>query len=416
MGSLSTTLARLAQKPAAVMGAGRLGVAVLGLASTPILTRQLTPAEYGTFALFIAVASIASTVPTTWLTSATLRYGGNLPMTELHRTVLRGTYYSILAVALLAAAGAILALPLSPVLVGGTILYAALESVFSSIWVTKRTQLAAWSFTIAGLVRNAVPIALFLVLALAGALTLQTVIASMALGSLLAILSMWTVRRKPLLADGAIDLRVWFKFGRPLIANYALGLLLIHANRFVILALVGVEAVAVYAPTAELIVTAVTLLTALVGLAAVPMIFSAAPGSERDLLLHQLRFRVRATTAVVALALAAAWPALSSLLIGEDLRVESGWTVVSLVLSAALMAYRFQYLNIRLQLILATRVQTVGTLVALLVNVVLGLVLIPSFEILGAALATLFASACANVWISVYLWKCSRGEPHAQND
>src|SRR5688572_14577346 len=67
------------------MAIGRLGIAMLGMLATPLFTRVLPSDEYGRLALAIAIAVIASTAPTQWLTVSLLRFGPSTTVASLRR-------------------------------------------------------------------------------------------------------------------------------------------------------------------------------------------------------------------------------------------------------------------------------------------------------------------------------------------
>ncbi len=190
-------------------------------------------------------------------------------------------------------------------------------------------------------------------------------------------------------------MRQWFLYGWPLIINYALGLSLAYTSRFLLSAFKGPVEVGRFAATYDPMFAMITLTTALIGLTSVPRIFAASDPKDQARMLRSLRTKVLVGCSAISLAIAISWPIFSTLLIGERLRVTEWNTVLPLIAAFGILAYRFQYQNIRFQLLEQTGLQTVATGIGLSVNVLCSLVLIPNHGVAGAAYATLISAVAA---------------------
>lgn len=400
----ASTLVQATRRAGFTMGASRLVVAALGLAAAPLLTRLLSPAEYGTFVLVITAVSIGSTVPSQWLNAAVLRFAPAEDPSRLHRATVTAWLRNAPVVALLTGVIAAVTLGSAWLTVAFCVAYALAESAFTTRWILLRARILPRAFIVAGVLRNG---AFILVVALTGALAddvqLSWVLGGILASSLLGTASTWRALSRP--QSRRADLQPWWQYGRPLILNYGLSLSMLYVDRFILQALRGKEEVALYAPTFDILYGVITLVTGLVGLVAVPRLFAQQEAHARQTHLRSLRRRAALSSAAVCVLLFAAWPALSVVMIGEDLRLGDPLTVGLLIGAFGLTAYRYQYVNIVAQLHHNTNVQTRVTALALATSVAANSVLIPSFGLRGAAAS---AALSASVAVLVGVWANAR--------
>lgn len=390
----------LVRHPGLLAATGRLLIAAVGLAATPLFTRILTPTEYGLLAISLSISTMASSVPTQWISSATLRFGPNVDVKTLGRAITRALLMTLGATTLMALAGAYVAFTGQIDLVALTVMYALSEAVFVSRWVAVRAKLRIVTYIMAGIVRNACSLAL--VAAIYGArgqVSLEIVLISLIVASIAgtAVTARSKERHGPDAAARA-ELASWFRFGWPLIINYAFGVALLYWTRFALLHFSGPEAVARFAPTHDLLFAIVTLIVGLVGLTTVPAIYGTDSEAVARDMLRSLRRSVIAASICVPLTLWLTWPWISVPLISSQLRTESQLFVGILCLSFGLMAYRFQYQNIVIQYAQRSMMQTSATAVGLAVSIVVSLVLVPGLGPMGAAYSTLAGATSASVF------------------
>ena len=392
------------------MNVGRLAIAGLGLLATPLFTRVLSPKEYGTLALIIVIASASATVPTQWLTGALLRYGPSTPQRQLHATLWHGLAISLFGVIGFALSGAVATLHRVDSLVLLTTAYAASEAAYYTFWILSRAKLRAWSFVMGGVLRNSISVLLVAVRVLVhGEVSLVWLLASLVAADLVAIIVMVAQGRTGGGTADRASLKQWWVYGWPLIPHYAFGVSFSYADRFMLLALSGPEAVGRFAATYDLMFSITSLTVGLIGLTTVPMIFAARDSVRRSFLLRQLRRRVMVASLVVPSIIVVAWPILSGVLIGEALRVSDWWFTITLGASFGLLSYRSQYMTIAVQLMEKTKVQTISTGLGLLTNIAMNLVMIPAFGITGAAVSTLIGAVVALMAMATLSrWAASR--------
>lgn len=391
--------------PTTIMGGSRLIIAAIGLAMTPLLTRVLSPDEYGSYALAIVIAAFSATVPTQWLASATLRYAPSMDRHRLSRLTRRGMLLSAPVVVAFSLLGSIATFTPVWSVIFATVLYAVTEAAFTVLWMRTRATLQMWRFATSGVLRNAIPLGSIAALAATGLpIGVALVLSFMTVSNLVAC-AVITLRRLPLGRGASPDesgLAKWFAYGWPLVLNYALGLVLAYVDRFMILGILGSTAVGRFAPTYDLMFSIITLTTALVGLTAVPKLFGTRDRDSQAVQLRRLHVRVVAVSITIGLLMVVGWPQLSRLLIGPSVRVTDWVFIGTLGLSFIIMAYRFQYVNIVIQLNERTKLQTYATLAAVVTNIAANFILIPTAGLNGAAFSTLIASVVAAAFVPIW--------------
>lgn len=381
--------------PAAAMSVARLVIAGMGLLATPLYTRVLPPAEYGTLVLSVAAVSLGGSIPTQWVQAAILRFGGRTDAGVLHATTMRSLAYTAPVVVIVTVAVAIATLEASPQLVALCATLALSESLFAARWVSTRARVQWRQFAVAGFLRNGVSLLILVVLAAASwTITVEVVLSALIVGSLTGAAVTWN--SLPRRRGGECDSGAWWRYGRPLILNFAFGLGLLYVDRFMLLLLEGRAEVGLYSATFDLLYSVTVLMMALVGLTSVPAIFSAENAGLRRQLLQKLRKNALRTAIALVVVVYLAWGPISRLLIGPSLRLDDPILVLTLLVAFVLTGFRQQYVSIVAQVRHRTVMHTWITASALGVNVVANAILIPLLGLRGAAVATLL-SALAGV-------------------
>jgi len=380
------------------MGIGRLVIAGLGLLATPLFTRVLSAEEYGVFSLFVAVSALAAMVPTQWLSAAVLRYGPLTSHLGLKSMIVKGVILSLPFTVVIAITLSIFTLT-SPTVIGIAALYSISEGCFNVLLVAARAHLRVWAFVAGGVLRNGTGIVVIVLLTFTSIdIGVTQISLAMLAGSILGGLAISQISaRRSRMSPNACDpsLSIWWKYGSPLILNYALGMGFIYVNRFILLAISGEREVGRFSPTYDLMYAITTLIVGLIGLTTVPRIFALPQGTERLALVRKLHRRVASTAIITVIGLACVWPWLSTWLMGPQVRIGDPFVILPLLAAFGLLSYRFQYLNIRLQLAEKTMVVTAATAVTLGVNIAANFLLIPKYGLMGAALATLAGAITA---------------------
>lgn len=192
------------------------------------------------------------------------------------------------------------------------------------------------------------------------------------------------------------ELRALAGYGLPLTFSFLFGLVVAGSDRFFIAWLMDESAVGVYAVAYALADRTLTILFNWVGMAAVPLAFSALARGGEEAARHVMADTARNLILLAlpcAAGLAAVAVPLAAVLVGADFRAATAhivpWIALAGLLNGAMVHYAAHAYLItqRTQALLAT------TLLAATTNVALNLLLIPRWGLDGAIAATIVAYA-----------------------
>lgn len=395
---------------------GRVGTGGVGLLTLVVFTRVLTPADYGRYAVLVAVASLISAGGFEWLRQCLVRFGTGTG-TDASRQPLLGTLGAVFAILLLATAAiAILALFLAdaerlPFHVDALEICAICVLAWATAWFeltadARRAALAPWRYSVAIFSRAA-----FCLSAGAGVAMLTHdavhVVMGVAMGYLLAsLLAMPRWLRGFFIIGHARwrEARRLLRYGLPLCLTLSLSLVLSTVDRLMLAGMRDITEAGVYASAYNL--AQFSLGTVLSGLAlgSLPLAVGAFRGNDRqavqNLLQRNLLFGFAlALPAMVGLCLLAA--ALGRLLLG-NYQVNTSALVIGIVaVGTGLSALRSYCVDVVFLLEQRTWLQSLVVGGAALLNVMLNYWWIPTWGAVGAAVATLVSYAAAYVGSSL---------------
>lgn len=384
--------------PGPKMALGRLSIALMGILTTPVYTRLISPEEYGTLALGIAVVALAATAPTQWLTASLLRFAPLHARDALLRPTVVATAINI-PVSMLA--GFTLAwLIVKPDMSLSLAVAAAgvTEGIFATAWILTRAKLRTQAFIWSGITRNALPILLSLIFffGLDRELTATAILWMNATGAVAGFILICalvyrgnhTLKRH----QREIQLRSWVRYGYPLIFNYLLVFLTLQIDKLFIDLNLSRAEVGAYAATHGLLTAGIGVPASLIGLALVPRLFGAHSLDQRSVLTRQLGQANLVVIPSTCVAAALGWPLIERILIDDRLHLPTIWIPIALIIGFGLNAFRAQYFNILLQAHHKTANITLTTFLGALTTLAALIVLTPLLGLLGAALSTLLAS------------------------
>jgi O-antigen/teichoic acid export membrane protein len=376
----------------------------ISLAAIVVYTRLLGADEYGRYALVIAGVGFANKLVFEWLRLALLRF---LPAYQDRRQVFSATI-----------AAGFLALMAGTTVLGGVVLILApddlarrlllagiallcVQAVFDLELERVRIQLLPRRYGLLALSRAVLSLILGVLFVWLGFGPIG-VIAGLCLGMLIALARplahSWRHARLEL-CDWALLGRLC-RYGAPLAATSALGVVITSSDRFLIGWLLGEEKVGLYAAAYDLANLSLGLLLTIVNLAAYPLVVRALEEHGAELARHQL---VANLTALLAIGLPAtigfavlARP-IANVVLGQEFRQEAAVLMPLIAVAALLRDFKAYYLDLAFHLGRNTVGQMWVTLAAVAVNVGLNLWWIPAFGIVGAAHAAVVAHAMALV-------------------
>lgn len=218
----------------------------------------------------------------------------------------------------------------------------------------------------------------------------------LALGNLIVLLAdlPYLARQAGGWAGSWQDARLLGAYGLPLTFSYLFGLVVAGSDRFFIAWLMDESAVGVYAVAYALADRTLTILFNWVGMATVPLAFSAlASGGEeaaRQVMNDAIKNLILLALPAAA-GLAAAAPQLAAVLVGPEFRATTAHIVPWIALAGVLNGLMVHYAAHAFLITRRTRALLLTTVLAAAVNVALNLLLIPLWGLDGAIAATIAA-------------------------
>jgi O-antigen/teichoic acid export membrane protein len=383
-------------RSAAIYFGARILAAICGLLAVAIYTRLATPEIFGVFTLVMGAAMTLYAALFFWIQSAILRF---LPSEDGVRPPSIGAALAGFAfvVSLLSLAVVLLLgfeiLPVRPeVLLFGTgiaLAYAALE--ISLAVVQSRQCPGLYAGMLAA--RAAASVALGTLLLAAGFGTLG-LLSGVLVGHLLPVLYLaWKLRKRLVLQRFDLTgVSRMASFGLPLaivgLASAIIGI----TDRYILAALVGVDAAGAYAAPYEFAQRSLQMLMLSAFLAVSPAVFRCFELGEQGELREHCRQQARLlliTSLPVATIMAAAAPLLSRLVFGEAFRDTATLLIPWIIAATWIQGIGSYYLSYGFTLTKRTGSNALIVCGGTMVNVALNLLLIPQYGALGAAIATL---------------------------
>jgi O-antigen/teichoic acid export membrane protein len=377
---------------------------VVSLAAIAVYTRLLGADEYGRYALVIAGVGLGNKLVFEWLRLSLLRFRPAFKerLQVFDATIAAGFLALVAGTAVLGGAVLILApddLARRLLLAGIALL--CIQAVFDLELERVRIQLRPRRYGMLALGRAVLSLMLGVLFVSLG-LGPIGVISGLGLGMLIALArplaESWR-RIRLELCDWAL-LRRLCRYGAPLAATSALGVVITSSDRFLIGWLLGEEKVGLYAAGYDLANLSLGLLLTIVNLAAYPLVVRALEEHGAELARHQL---VANLTALLAIGLPAtigfavlARP-IANVVLGQEFHQEAAVLMPLIAVAALLRDLKAYYLDLAFHLGRNTVGQMWVTLAAVAVNVGLNLWWIPAFGIVGAAHAAVIAHAMALV-------------------
>ncbi len=383
---------------------GRVGLALLGLISFPVLARLLSVEQYGRLSLLLKLALLWTVLSKAGLQNAVLRFLPSAPDSNRKRAAL-STIFSLAAV--LAGGMALLAfalaragvLPLAasgPALLSlvlGLVFVRTLQPVLSA---TLRAEGRTVLFNVCELSGKALAVALSLLALTLLARDLRPYLAALLLseGFVVLSLSMWLARR------GALSLRAFdaslarqaLAFGAPLIAYELASVILDSGDRLLIGRYAGLSQLGLYSAAYSLATYTEEAVLQPVNLALFPACMglwtASGEAAVARLLSRSLDLFFAAACGVFLLTLLTAHDLVPVLL---SRKFAAAGPLVP-VLVAGLLVYALHiFFNTPLMLHRRTMTLSLATIVCCLLNLGLNVLLIPRIGILGSAVATLLS-------------------------
>lgn len=374
------------------------------------LTRLLSPADYGFYALALTTMGIVYTLSITWAEAAAYRFAGEADakgQTPDHiRTVM----------ALLAASAA-----LGIALMSGAILLATDPMLRMALTAAMSTMVLAPLVNAAQEMNRAQQrVSRYSTLRICqdvGAFVLGTFLAwrtglgsaspFVGLASVLAVLAIVEGTRLWRESKGGQfrreRVKPYLAYGVPVAMALALNIALDAGDRFLIALFLGPEAVGIYAAGYGIADKSVGLLCAWAAAAGAPMMMAAwereGPEAVREVSRHLARtLLLVAAPAATGLALVA--EPLSQVMIGEEMRAQAAAIMPWIALSGLINGFVLHYVSEAYQLSRRTDLRAWLMLIPAIANMALNAILLPWIGLMGAVYATVACYALALILLA----------------
>jgi O-antigen/teichoic acid export membrane protein len=369
------------------------------------LTRLLSPADYGFYALALTTMGVIYTLSVTWAEAAAYRFAGEADAkgwkADHIRTVMALLAASAgLAIALMLAAALIATDPMMQLALVAAMSTMVLTPLVNTAQEMNRAQQRVSRYSTLRVCQDL------------GAFTLGTFLAwrtglgpaapFAGLASVLAVLAFVEGRRLWRESKGGRfrpdRVKPYIRYGVPVAIALALNIALDAGDRFLIALYLGPEAVGVYAAGYGIADKSVGLLCAWAAAAGGPMMMAAwereGPQAVREVSAQVARtLLLIAAPAAAGLALVA--QPLSEVMIGEEMRAQAAAIMPWIALSGLINGFVLHYVSEAFQLSHRTGLRAALMVIPAVTNVVLNIILLPWIGLMGAVYATVACYALA---------------------
>lgn len=371
--------------------------AVISFASLAVFSRLLSPQEYGTYAIVFAVASMLNAIFFEWIKVSMLRF--------YHRYMDYVPFYTNIKMIflLIMALTIILGIPfLLQDYLSFTWLYLALALAlsWSQSWTNItlslfRSKLSPWTYGKLSFSKATLGLLFGTVFILLGWKD-KGLLIGLILGTTITLIyptyKYWGNR-----VGEALDYKLikeFFKYGFPLTLTLLLSILIHNSDRLIISYLLGKEETGQYSVAYDLSENTIFTLMMVVNLAAFPIVMKTVEREGVESAYNQVRknntlFLLLSIPAVFGFILLS--ENIVYFLLGEKYRNAALLLIPVLAFCAFLRGFKLYCMDIIFHIHQSTSKQVIPVLIAAIINIALTFFLVPSYGILGAAIATLIS-------------------------
>ena len=377
----------------------RAGNGVFAIATLAIFSRVLSPAEYGVYALCMAIAAAAAGVLFHWLNVVVGRfYPVHLDEPIKVMGVAARGFWVASAVAALLFIGVLPfheVIGVDPVVVAILFLITLALGCYGLALQVANAQSNPFLYGMLSWAKSGGALLAGFILIRYGIGERGALLGFLA-GLVLAIIAF---APKPMLQMkfGSEDKRLavdMFSFAWPLTFSHLASTLVDVADRVMIGSLLGVSYVAPYAVAYDLVQQSVGPMMNVLSLAAFPLIvkaFESAGDEQARIRLHALGSRLVAVGLPVAVGVGVLASDISETIFGSDYRQDATTIMPWLAAAIFVAGYKSYFLDVVFQLRHATKYQGYIAIVMAVVNILLNLLLLPRYGVIAAAWATFVA-------------------------
>ena len=389
----------------------RVGNGILAIATLAIFTRLLSPSEYGVYALFIAIATVMSSIFFQWLTAAIGRF---YPMyfqdpREIMAVIARWFWLATTLMAILY----VVIFPLyeifkiEPALIGILFMltlalgrYSIALQIANSQSAHIRYCMLSWTKISVALIAGV----LFVYFGIGG----QGVLLGFLVGLVLALLIFepkprigFEFRSSNVNAGISADM---LSYGLPLTLNFLAIVLVDLSDRFMIGSFLGVSYIAPYAVAYDFVQLTVGPAMNIFALTAFPVIvhlFDSEKYEEASEHLQVLGCKILSLGLPIIVGLSSMSEDISKYLFGMEYWQDAAMIMPWLAIAIFIATFKTYFIDVAFQLHHATKYQGYIAVLMAVINIALNLTLLPSYGVVAAAWSTLAAFSVGAVvsWI-----------------
>ncbi|MBB3320260.1 MULTISPECIES: oligosaccharide flippase family protein [unclassified Rhizobium] len=368
--------------------------AAFGFVSVVLFTRMLSPHEYGIYVVGTGVAGVISTLLFGWIKFSVLRFESEGGRKDVRTTALYA-YGGLMLVSPLVVAVTWLIAENSSTYVVPAVFVAFMVGLFEFVQeiFRSRQQTGAymWSVILRAVLTVIFSAGLVMLFGMGGQGLLVSVACSYLATLLVYAPGVWRRPRHPFDVDLLKDM---LRFGIPMTASSFVFVLHTVLDRMIIVTYMGETAAGVYGAAADLVRQIILFPGVAIGSATIPVAIRLLTQDGREATNRHLTETAEMLLAVlmpmvVGLALVA--PGFASLILGPEFRDAAAMLMPILVFAWLFRSISYQFVHVSFQLAKKPGLMGVQGLIILAINVAAMFVLVPRFQLVGAAYALLIA-------------------------
>ncbi|MBB3543478.1 oligosaccharide flippase family protein [Rhizobium sp. BK399] len=368
--------------------------AAFGFVSVVLFTRMLSPHEYGIYVVGTGVAGVISTLLFGWIKFSVLRFESEGGRKDVRTTALYAYGGLMLVSPLVVAVTWLIAENSSPYVVPAVFvafmvgLFEFVQEIFRS---RQQTGAYMWSVILRAVLTVIFSAGLVMLFGMGGQGLLVSVACSYLVTLLVYAPGVWRRPRHPFDVDLLKDM---LRFGIPMTASSFVFVLHTVLDRMIIVTYMGETAAGVYGAAADLVRQIILFPGVAIGSATIPVAIRLLTQDGREATNRHLTETAEMLLAVlmpmvVGLALVA--PGFASLILGPEFRDAAAMLMPILVFAWLFRSISYQFVHVSFQLAKKPGLMGVQGLIILAINVAAMFVLVPRFQLVGAAYALLIA-------------------------
>ncbi|MBW9114076.1 oligosaccharide flippase family protein [Rhizobium cauense] len=368
--------------------------ALFGFVSVVLFTRMLSPHEYGIYVVGTGVAGVLSTLLFSWIKFSVLRFDSEGGSKDVRTTALCGYAALVLFSPLVILATWLIAEDASAYVVPAVFvafmvgLFEFVQEVFRA---RQQTSAYMWSVILRAVLTLLFSFGLVMMLGMGGQGLLVSVACSYLVTLLVYAPGVWRRPRHPFDAGMLKDMLL---FGLPMTVSSFIFVLHTVLDRIIIVTYLGETAAGVYGAAADLVRQIILFPGVAIGSAAIPVaIRLLAQDGHKATNRHLLETTEILLTVlmpmVVGLGLVA--PGFASLILGAEFRDAAAVLIPILVFAWLFRSVSYQFVHVSFQLAKKPSLMAAQGVIILAINIIGMFVLVPRYQLVGAAWALLIA-------------------------